>query len=214
MELVCFASASSDGILRSAMSRRPSSDSQPENPSPPQRRMTLHAFVEENHKLLTVLGVFTALTVFAANLPLKSLGSMLSFLFMAMTVILWLEVLERFPSKGAGWRMDWFEILLSFTVLVLAFYWFVDFRRVWDYWLVIPVAAPLLWAASKVMDRFDLFNRVFRAKPDEKRTLRYALWVVFIVGALLAAISIAAVVTPHVDRWLDKVAEGMSKPAP
>jgi hypothetical protein len=81
--------------------------------------MALYTFVEENHKLLTVLGVFTALTVFAANLPLRPLGSMLSFLFMALTVTLWLELLERFPSKAAGWRMDWFETLLSFTVFIL-----------------------------------------------------------------------------------------------
>jgi len=189
------------------MARRIPIDEQSEAPLPPPRRLALHAFVEENHKLLAVLGVFTALTVFSASLPLRALGSVLSFLFMAMTVLLWLELLERFPAKTTGWRMNWFEILLTFTVLVLVLYWFVDYRAVWEDWLVIPIAAPLLWVAAALMDRFDVFNRVFHAKPGEKRSIRYALWATLLFASLVAALFVAQLVAPHVDRWLDKVAE-------
>jgi hypothetical protein len=170
--------------------------------------------VEENHKLLAVLGIFTALTVFSASLPLRALGSVLSFLFMAMTLLLWLELLERFPAKTTGWRMNLFEILLTFTVLVFVFYWFVDYRAVWEYWLVIPIAAPLLWVAAALMDRFDVFNRVFHAKPGEKRSIRYVLWATLLFASLVAALFVAQLVAPCVDRWLDKVAESAADALP
>lgn len=187
---------------------------QSDNPLPPPRKTTLFAFVEENQKLLTVLGVFTALTVFAASLPLKPLGSILSFLFMTLTVILWQELLERFPAKAAGWRMSWFESLLSLAVLMLMFYWLVDYRDLWQYWLAILVLAPLLWGVSKIMNRFDVFNRVFHAKPGAKRPLRYIVWVLFFAGALLAAILVTGFLTPPLNRLFDSIARSMTAAPP
>ena len=37
-------------------------------------RVTLADFVEDNHKLLTVFGVFVAITTFANNLPSNRIG--------------------------------------------------------------------------------------------------------------------------------------------
>jgi hypothetical protein len=196
------------------MARRVPAGHESETPLPPPQRVALHTFIEENHKLLAVLGVFTALTVFSAGLPLRALGTVLSFLFMAITVLLWFELLERFPAKTAGWRMNLFEILLTLTVLVLLLYWFVDYRAVWEYWLVIPIAALLLWVASAVMDRFDVFNRVFHARPGQKRPIRYALWAALLFASLVAAVSVAQLAAPYVDRWLDGVAQSAVAPLP
>ena len=171
---------------------------------------TLHSFIEENHKLITVLGVFTALTVFAANLTLKPMGLILSFLFMTLTIILWLELLGRFPSKGAGWRMDWFENILSFTVLALLVYWLLDFRSVWKSVLIVLVFGLVLQGVSAAMRRLNAFNRIFHAKPGEKRTLRYAVWLVLVVASVALAIGVAALVTPWINSWLDAITKSMA----
>jgi len=84
---------------------------------------TLFDFIEENQRLITVLGVFTALTVFSSNLPLKPFGYVLSFMFMSLTVLLWLELWQKFPTKSGSWRLTVFENVLPFTVLAVIAYW-------------------------------------------------------------------------------------------
>lgn len=191
-----------------------SDEKQPEVPKKPPDKPTLHSFIEDNHKLITVLGVFTALTMFAANLTLKPMGLFLSFLFMTLTLILWLELLGRFPSKGAGWRVDWFESILSLTVLVFLVYWLLDFRTIWKNVLIILVFGLVLQGVSAVMRRLNAFNRIFHAKPGEKSTLRYVVSLVLIVASVALAFGVAALVTPWINYWLDAITKSMAAPIP
>jgi len=52
---------------------------------------SLSDYVENNSKLISVLGVFTALTVFTNNLSIKPIGYALSFVFLTITIIIWVE---------------------------------------------------------------------------------------------------------------------------
>jgi len=191
-----------------------SDEKQPEVPKKPPDKPTLYSFIEENHNLITVLGVFTALAVFAANLTLKPVGLILSFLFMTLTVILWLELLGRFPSKGAGWRMDWFENILSFAVLAFLIYWLLDFRTIWKSVLIVLVFGLVLQGVSAAMKQLNVFNRIFHAKPGEKRTLRYAVWLVLVVASIALAFGVAALVTPWINHWLDAITKSVAAPIP
>ena len=87
------------------------------------KKNRLDEFIESNQKLISVLGVFTALTVFTANLQFKVFGYALSFIFMSITLIIWVELLEKFPKGDAHWRLKIFETLLSFSFLALILYW-------------------------------------------------------------------------------------------
>ncbi len=62
---------------------------------------TLADFVEDNHKLLTVFGVFVAITTFANNLPSNFIGRLLSFFALMATVILGMELYEKFMNASA-----------------------------------------------------------------------------------------------------------------
>jgi len=53
--------------------------------------------------------VFTALTVFGSTMRPTEFGQFLSSLFLTLTLLIWFELWGRFPSKGGGWRLDWFE---------------------------------------------------------------------------------------------------------
>jgi len=185
-------------------------DESHEKHKPLAQDMSLSAFVEKNLSLLTILGIFTALTVFAAELPLQPLGSMLSFLFMAETVILWSVLLEHLPSKGKGWRMLWFENIMTLSVIILVFYWLLAYRELWREWLIIPLAAILLASVSWVLKHFDIFNRVFRAKPDEKRALRWIFWMVILAAVFTAA----AVISEPLNNLLDTIAGSFSDAQP
>jgi len=173
-------------------------------------RPSLTQYIEENHKLITVLGVFTALTVFARSLPITTLGLFLSFLFMTLAVFVWLELFARFPSKAGGWRVTWFENILSLSVFMLVIYWILDYRQVWSQVLIIPVFGMLMGAISFLLKRFDVFNRLFRSQPDEKRALRY----VFGIAIVAIAFFLSALVVSPLNHLLDHLASWMAIPPP
>jgi hypothetical protein len=164
---------------------------------------TLKSFIEENHRLLTVLGVFTALTIFASNLPVKPLGGIISFLFMTLTIILWLELWAQFPSARGGWRIVWFESLLGVTILFLVFYWLLDYRIVWDQMLVvlilIVILAPFLWA----MKKFNIFNRLFHTQPGKLRFLRYVFGIIILLAVIFLSFYIASLLAGPINTSLD-----------
>jgi len=167
-------------------------------------KLTLSAFIDDNYRLLSALGIFSALTLFASNFPLKAIGYALSFLFLFATVLILLEVWERFPSKMGATRLFWFENALFLSGLVLVGYWFLEFRGVWQHLLFVPIASVLMRLFSTIIKRFDLFNILFRAEPGARKTLRYifgiALWAVLIV----ASVAIANLLSGPINAFLDE----------
>ncbi len=137
---------------------------------------TISTFVEVNHKLITVLGVFTALTVFAANLPLRPFGNILSFMFLALAILVWLELWAKFPKGAVTWRLNWFENILSYAVMIIIAYWFLSFRDIWRIWLPFLIALLFLAGFSMVMKRYDVFDRLFKTEPGKETPPSIRCW--------------------------------------
>ncbi len=165
---------------------------------------TLGDFVEDNSKLLSAVGLFTALTVFSSTLEPRVVGAFLSFLFLSATVVLWFELMEKFPAgTPATGRLTWFETILSFAMLVVVFYWLLQFRGFWRSWLIIPIALILAAIVSGVLKRFDVFNRAFAAKPGEKRRWRYFVAFSVFAVSILGAIYLSALIVQRIGPPLD-----------
>jgi hypothetical protein len=166
---------------------------------------TLTSFIEENHRLLTVLGVFTALTIFASNLPVKPLGGMISFLFMTLTIILWFELWARFPSKRGEWRIVWFESILGITILILVIYWLLDYRVIWNQMLATLIFIVILTPLSWVIKKFNIFNRLFKTQPGKLRILRYILGIIILLGAVSLSLYIASLLAGPINTSLNNL---------
>lgn len=177
-------------------------------------KVTLAAFIDDNYKLLSALGVFVGLTLFASNLPLKSIGYSLSFLFVSATVLIMLELWERFPSKSGTTRLFWFENILFLSSLLVVAYWFVEFRAMWHQYLVVPILCILLWLVSAVIKRFDLFNRLFRTEPGGRKILRYIFGFALIGVVFVVSYAVATWLTPPINTFLDEVRRSMEASAP
>jgi len=173
---------------------------------------TLASYIEDNHKLITVLGVFTALTVFSTNLRLQPFGYLLSWLFMSLALLVWIELWGRFPNKKGNWTLTWFENFLSIAVLVVLVYWLVDFRQIWHLYLFIPVASGFLAIFSYVMQRYDLFNRFFKSQPGKRRWLRYTLGFASVICITVFAYWISLKISPSINLFLDEAYKNMSTP--
>jgi len=89
-------------------------DSAPKKP----KKLTLGEFVETNQRLLSVLGIFAALTVFGGNLPEPLIGQMLSFSCLSITILIAIEVWRRLP-------MDFYDLdkLSNQAELSVVFFW-------------------------------------------------------------------------------------------
>ena len=96
--------------------------------------------------------------------------------------------------------MDWFENILSFAVLAFLAYWLLDFRTIWKSVLIVLVFGLVLQGVSAAMGRLNAFNRIFHAKPGDKGTLRYVVWLVLVVASVALAFGVAALVTPWISR--------------
>jgi hypothetical protein len=181
---------------------------------PRPHQVTLAEFVEENQKLITVLGVFTALTIFSSNLSLKPFAHALSFMFMTLSVLLWLELWGKYPSSPGNWTLTWFENILFLTVLAFIAYWLIAFRDIWDKLLAILLFGLILAPFSWLLKKYNIFNRLFRTQPGKLRPLRYLFGIAIGLAVLYFSLQLAYVVASPVNRVLDSFYQAMQTPNP
>src|SRR5438445_3883918 len=108
------------GFSAGALGSRTRLDALTQRPPPPPQKPTLEQFIGQNDKLLGAMAVFTALAAFTKDL--QAVGGYLSFTFIAATVLVWFELLRKFPKQSGTGTLFWFENLMSIGILGLAAY--------------------------------------------------------------------------------------------
>jgi hypothetical protein len=166
---------------------------------------TLYTFIQDNQKFLSVLGVFTTLTIFTTTLSFGILGDLLSCLFFSITLILWLEFHEHFPPKSPNAKLYWFENLLFISVLVLALYWLVQYRTVWRLMLWLAIFLSLLYVEAYWIREYDVFNRLFRTPASGRKWLRHLGFVVVVAGTLAITFMLSNLLGIKLNRALDRL---------
>lgn len=170
---------------------------------------TLADYVDRNSKLISALGVFTAMCLFVKALPIAQLSYLLSFVFLVLTVLLWLELWTSFLAVLGDWKLTAFENGLSLAMLLLVLYAFLDFRELQTTFVTIFVV--VLGALSGTIRRFDVFNRAFHCKPNEKKWLRYLIGLLTMGLMVFLAYNVAREIAPAVDRLWERIYESMRK---
>jgi hypothetical protein len=116
-----------------------------------ERAVTLREFVEDNHKLVSALGILVALCAFSSRLRPANLGLTLASVFLAMAVLILLELWAAFPRGRAAKRLQWFGLCLLATMFLVAAYWLMAFREIWPGVLVLPIWAALTGAFTAII---------------------------------------------------------------
>jgi hypothetical protein len=117
--------------------------------------ITLKDFIDDHQKILAVIGVFVALAVFWSNLPLKYISSFISFLCLAATVPLFIEIYRSYNYKKSSWLLTIFLNIFAPLMGYTAWYLLVGFRSHWQtqMWnLVFWTFAIPAWFLYKKMD--------------------------------------------------------------
>lgn len=174
------------------------------------KESTLAEFVEENHKLLTTLGVLVAITLFARQISIPLIASFISFALLGATIMVWLELWSRFPKNGSMF-LRWFEDFISLSLFMLIAYWFLEYGQIWKKLIFLPIAFLLLWIITRVIRRFNLVDRLVPLGSKAQKQFRYILGTVILYATLGVAL-VASLLAPPVNSWIDRVRELLKSP--
>ncbi len=158
-------------------------------------RPTLAEFIEDNYKLITVLGVFTALTVYIGSTPLKPLTQVISFFFLTLAVFVWVELWGRFPESMGTLTLFWFENVFSLSAIAIVIYWFLTVGCVFPPIIMISVFLLVMSVISIPIKKFQLFNRIFRSEPGKGRILRIVLGVSILLMAYAIGVLFSSLIS-------------------
>jgi len=165
-----------------------------EEKSPRSDPPTLADFINENERIITVLGVLIALTAYFSSSPLKPFGQIFSALLLTLTLFVWFELWGKFPSKMGTSTLFWFENIFSLTIFAVVAYWFVSIGCIFPQIIFIVSFLLISSLISYLMKKLDIFNRFFKAKPGQKRVLRIILGILIIIVSFLAGVFIVSVI--------------------
>jgi hypothetical protein len=100
-------------------------------PMPTGGKSTLTEYIEENSKLLSALGLFLGLSVFANNLVDKGVAAnnvadkgiarLLSFLLFTLGVLIFFELMRNFRAFNWYGKIFWFREILTFSMFVFIY---------------------------------------------------------------------------------------------
>jgi hypothetical protein len=148
-------------------------------------KITLKKFVEKNQSLLTVAGVFAALTAFFSSAYEENLISLFTFImFLLLCWELWLS----FPqNETASTNLKLFEFFFMMLVFGVVFQILCDYKDVILMLLFVIFFAIYTFLVLKIVDKIEYF--IFIRKIAERYTkfdpLIRSLGFFFIFGVVI-----------------------------
>lgn len=170
--------------------------------------MTLEEFITAHKDLVSVTGVFAALSLFAQTFMGGIFGTTLALMFYSAFVLLWLELWSTFPKDGTR-RLAFFENVLTVAVVMTVIYWYAQAYKLspgaFAYAVGLPIGAFILTFVSKVVQKYQFFDRVFGSSAGS--STRYAVGIT-VAGAVV--ILVVAVTDLIVERYDEQLEEAFS----
>lgn len=169
------------------------------------KNTSLASFVESNHKLISALGIFTALTVFATSISLRAVAYSFSFLLLAATFLLWVELWSKFPDRSkSSLRLSLFQDITALVVLIVAVHWIISFRVFWRYFIVLPLGfaifALLLVILSRTKPITKIVDKAIGIKGFGGFIIANVLYVLLFASSFYLAILMAEPLNSVIDQ--------------
>jgi hypothetical protein len=168
-----------------------------------ENKITLGQFVENQQKLISVLGIFTAITTFTYNLPLKPFGYFLSSIFLLISILIWFELWARFPRRPESKSLSLFENLMHLVLCGLFGYWLLAYRMLWykiSYFVIWIFTITIL---SNLLTKYNLPRKIMGKKLSEKKTAKIIFGIIFFAICFVIAYYIAKFIAPFTNAMVD-----------
>ncbi len=167
-----------------------------------EKEKTLKDFIEENHKLISVLGIMVAITTFSYNLPLKSAGYILSFIFLSISLVLWIELIKNFPKDPKG-NLAYFSILINWAIMGVLGYWVLAYRLMFQTVSFLICFIAILFAMSKIIP--PLLEKVWGINDGKNRIRKKVIGFIYLIVFSIITYYLTRIVSPYVNYLLDLI---------
>ena len=168
--------------------------------------VSLSKFIDDNHKIISVFGVFLAVAAFATKLDPPILGYALSFLFVSNSVLIWIELINQIP-RGAKGRLYWFGEILGYSFFVLVAYCLLSFRNAWKYYLYLPVAVVIVAAFFQLLSSSPKLQSLVAASFGKHKLVR---WLIIAIGWIMLML-LSHFVAHYGNLLIDRVYGAIAK---
>lgn len=160
---------------------------------------TLTEFIDEYHKLILILGVFIALTVFSFNIDIKLFSSILSFLSFSCVVILGIEIHSKLKGDIEPSTLYWFREVINILLIIFIIYWIVKWQ------ILFRTSAPLIillvvYSLSFIYKKFNISNKLYKNKSIKAKKI---IKLTFFIGILVFSFTIAIILAIHIDPFIN-----------
>jgi hypothetical protein len=144
----------------------------------PDEKATIREFVEENDKLLAILGIFLGIAAFTVNSRIRIIGEIVAFLFILAALLIWSELFYRFKRNRAPHRrLVFFYLVLSLAFLTTILYWMLEFSNIMRFALVALLVQTLYMHLNPATD------------SNETKVTRFFVWFAITFVALFIAVN-------------------------
>ena len=174
----------------------------PGGPPPPH---TLSSFLEENFRLVSVFGILIAVSGFAGNLAIRAMGIAISFMLLLAAIVVWLELLRKFPSGRSSWILVIFKNMMTLITFAIMLYWLLFFRDFFGPILAVGLTLLFLGISLRIGRQHRVLDRAFPSVSSQGRFLRALAKLLGILIALALAVVLAFAVTSVAAAPLSKL---------
>jgi len=156
-------------------------------------RVTLRGWIDDNHRLLSALGILVFLSIFASTLRPRELALWLGSVLLGMSVLVVLELWAVFPRRRAASQLQWFGLGILVALFLLALHLLSRHHGVPRSAVFMLVWAALLSVAVVLINRAG-------AKRRGGEGIRLALIIAAALGLLCLSAYLERLVVPPVFR--------------
>ena len=143
----------------------------------------LKDFIDDNHRLISILGVFSGLTAFFVKID----AIYLSFIsFLILFVLMW-ELRKYFPGKNASDTLQIFELFIYILIISLIVYFFIEYKIIIMEVSILAFLFAYFVIATKIYQKYKL------SKLEKKISLKRFGNLFLILVYMFGLISIVAV---------------------
>lgn len=154
-------------------------------------KATIREFVEENDKLLAVLGIFLGVAAFAFTAQVKIMGQIVAFLFILAALLIWSELFYRFVRpKPPHPSLIFFYLVISVAFLTTILYWMLEFNNIMRFALIGIIGEIMSMPLRMTQNKSSKWNRFL---------MHFAVW--------FCALFIALLLTKNIDRFKNYLLE-------
>lgn len=176
-------------------------DSEPE--------ISLTEYIEINQKMLSVLGVFTTMTVFANNLPQKFVGDILSVFPLTVVVLIWSELWSSFPKRPST-KLVGFQTIRICMVGMLGLYWLVKVHNVLQQYALGVLVILLLIFSTQIITKTRFYRLISWIVPPLAKHTSYSrrittLYWLLLLGIAILVLALALSLWLAIDSFLDEI---------